>query len=115
MKKRIISVVISLALVLLLGGELLLSPFALNVSAADGTSTTYSNVLDDLKKDSNFNPDDYPDKPDDYSLQVITVAEGENGELFVYVYQPSGKTVQLEASSINISSEHKDLDFYNYK
>ena len=116
-RKRIISVVISLALVILLGGELLLSLFAIKADAADGTSTTYSNALDDLKKDSNFNPDDYPDKPDDYSLQVITVAEGENGELFVYVYQPSNATKDLRAAKINMALQEpadKDILYEAY-
>ena len=102
-RKRIISVVISLALVILLGGELMLSLFAVRASAAAETATAYSNVLDDLKKDSNFNPDDYPDKPDDNSLNVIQVAEGEKGELFVYVYQPSASKKELRARKINIS------------
>ncbi len=102
-KKRITTFLLVLVVILAIGGELLLSLFAVRASAAEGTSTTYSNVLDDLKKDSSFNPADYPDKPDDYSLSVIQVAEGENGELFVYVYQPSNATKDLRASKINMS------------
>ena len=98
-KTRVQRVIISalLCLVLCLG---MFTPFLIPVSAAE---TTYSNVLEDLEKDENFNPADFPENPTDYSLQVITVAEGENGELFVYVYQPSNATKDLRASKINMS------------
>ena len=108
-KRVIISAL--LCLVLSLG---MFTPFLLPVSAA---GTTYSNVLDDLKKDENFNPADFPENPTDYSLQVITVAEGENGELFVYVYQPSNATKDLRASKINMSFQEpaeKDIKYSLY-
>lgn len=77
---------------------------------------TYSNVLDDLKKDSSFNPNNYPAKSDDYSLQIIQLAESVDKELFVYVYQPSGKAKDFKASSINISTTINDaISFMNYK
>ncbi|MBQ8720478.1 MAG: hypothetical protein IJY65_05540 [Clostridia bacterium] len=98
--KRITTFILCLALVLIVGGEAILSAFALRTEAA---TSSYSNVLDDLEKDDSFNPDDYPAIANDYSLQVITIAEGENGELFVYVYQPSDATKDLRASYINMS------------
>ena len=98
--KRIATLILCLALVLAVGGEAFLSAFSIKAEAA---STSYSNVLDDLQKDSSFNPDDYPEISDDYSLKVIQIAEGENGELFVYVYQPSDTTKDLRANYINIS------------
>ena len=77
---------------------------------------TYSNVLDDLKKDSSFNPSNYPTKSDDYSLQIIQLAESVDKELFVYVYHPSGKSKNLKASSVNISTTINDaISFTNYK
>lgn len=77
---------------------------------------TYSNMLDDLKKDSSFNPSNYPSKSDDYSLQIIQLAESVDKELFVYVYQPSGKAKDFKASSINISTTINDaISFMNYK
>lgn len=77
---------------------------------------TYSNVMDDLKKDSSFNPSNYPAKSDDYSLQIIQLAESVDKELFVYVYQPSGKAKDFKASSINISTTINDaISFMNYK
>lgn len=85
---------------------------------ADTSSTTYSNVIEDLKKDSSFNTAKYPQKANDYSLQVIRVAESVDNELFVYVYQPSGEYKDLRASSINISrskNENGSEIFKNYK
>ena len=84
--------------------------------AADSSSTVYSNVLDDLKKDNSFNTVNYPVKADDYSLRLIQLAESEDKELFVYVYQPSGQTKKLLACSINISTTVNDeISFTNYK
>ncbi|MGN0823574.1 MAG: hypothetical protein ACI4MB_00740 [Candidatus Coproplasma sp.] len=86
-------------------------------SAYAATSTIeYSNVLDDLKKDSSFNASYYPEKADDYSLQIIQLAESSDKELFVYVYQPSGQIKKLTACSINISTTiNDDISFNNYK
>ena len=89
----------------------------ITVPTAFAESTSYSNVLDDLRKDENFSPILYPTKVDDYSLQVIQVAESTGGELFVYVYQPSGQAKGLKASSINISLKPRQdiADVRNYK
>ena len=79
-------------------------------------SITYSEVLDDLKKDKSFNSSNYPLETDDYSLQIIQLAESVNKELFVYVYQPSGKDKDFKASSINISTTINDnISYLNYK
>ena len=51
---------------------------------AEEASNVYSTVIDDLTKDENFNVADYPSNASDYSLQVITIAESSNKELFVY-------------------------------
>ena len=67
------------------------------------TTKMYSGVLEDLTKDESFNVEDYPAVADDYSLQVIQIAESVNGELFVYVYQPSNETKDLTATTIRIS------------
>ena len=72
--------------------------------------------MEDLKKDTSFNPDNYPTKAGDYSLQVIQLAESVNKELFIYVYQPSGKTKNFKASSVNISTTINDsISYLNYK
>ncbi len=99
MKRRVLSFILCLALFFTLGGSLWLS---LGVSSR-AAEVTYSNVLDDLKKDSSFNEADYPSVPGDYSLKVIQIAESESGELFLYVYQPGKETKDLRAKYINMS------------
>lgn len=86
------------------------------VYAATSANTVYTNVLDDLTKDNSFKPSNYPEKTDDYSLQIIQLAESSDKDLFVYVYQPSGQNKNLAACSINISTTINDeISFYNYK
>ena len=88
--------------------------FGAQSAYADDTQTTYTytTVLEDLSKDSTFNAADYPNIEDDYSLQVIQIAESTNKELFVYVYQPAFCEF---ATSINISTSTETLKFTNYK
>lgn len=82
---------------------------------AEEATKEYSNVLTDLQKDENFNLDDYPTLEDDYSLQLIQIAESVDNELFVYVYQPLANS-QVLATSINISQNVDNVkDYTNYK
>lgn len=69
---------------------------------ADSTPQ-YTSALADLQQDSEFNADEYPDKPNDYSIQVIQIAESTDKELFVYTYQPSQKTTYFVATDVNMS------------
>ena len=102
------------ALTLCLAVAFFLCSFQL--TAVYAQTNGYSEVLYDLEKSENFNMSDYPARQGDYSLNVITLAESENGELFVYVYQPSGQSKNLRASSVNISLGTGDeLSFKNYK
>ena len=77
------------------------------VGVSYAATTKYSNVLDDLKRDSTFNIANYPAINDDYSLKVIQIAESIDGELFVYVYQPAAKSKLLIANSINMALSEK--------
>lgn len=105
MKTKILTI---LLLCILLVGTLPLTAFA--------STTTYSDVLDDLQLDSTFDTSYYPTVSTDYSLSVIQLAESTDSELFVYVYQPSGQVGGLVASSINISTTINDyISYYNYK
>jgi hypothetical protein len=86
------------------------------VAVYAATSAQYTNALEDLQMDSTFNADDYSLNTADYSLQVIQIAESQNDELFLYVYQPSGQVKSLRASTINISTAINDsLSYTNYK
>ena len=84
---------------------------------ASAAASSFSDVLDDLNRDRNFNYEDFPPDTEDYSLQVIQIAESEQGELLIYVYQPACRK-DLLASSINIAQEpndkDKELEFKNY-
>ena len=75
------------------------------------TEINYTNAYNDLISDKNFNPDDYPvlSKSDKnyYSLEVITIAESVNSELFVYVYQPSANS-DIKASHITIARSDRN-------
>lgn len=76
--------------------------FPASVNAEAGEKE-YSSVIEDLSKDENFNKDYYTANANDYSLNVIQLAESSDNELFVYVYQPSGSAKNFVASSINLS------------
>lgn len=76
----------------------------------------YTDVLDDLQKDAKFDASNYPMDIKDYSLQLIQIAEGVDGDVFVYVYQPSADAKNYHASSINVSlSINNALSPRNYK
>lgn len=89
--------------------------FALPFNVAYASDKVYSGVLDDLKKDSMFDTKNYPVVSNDYSLKIIQLAESVDNELFVYVYQPCGKS-EMRASSINLSTTaYADITPDNYK
>ena len=105
---------VSIFLAFVLGICAVITTAAQTPLVARAESITYSGVMEDLKKDTSFKPENYPTKADDYSLQIIQLAESVNKELFVYVYQPSGDKVK--ASSINISTTINDeISYHNYK
>lgn len=62
-----------------------------------------TDVIDDLSIDPEFNLLDYPANDTDYSLKVIQFAEGETGDLYLYVYQPAAASKEILATSVNIS------------
>ncbi len=66
---------------------------------------THSDVLNDLRFDETFDINDYPSVANDYSLSVISIAEGDEKELYLYVYQPSHDTLNLEASTVLLYDE----------
>ena len=97
-----------------------LSLTCFTVSAEGSEATVYSNAINDLRRSTSFDEGLYPGLRSShekyYSLEVITIAESEDDELFVYVYQPSGQAGDLRAASIDIStSERTDKSFTNYK
>lgn len=87
--------------VTMISGQAPLSAYL--TSHAESTAITYSNVLDDLNADSNFDETAYPAVADDYSVNLITIAEGNRNELFLYVYQPSDSVFDLRCIKVSIS------------
>ena len=74
----------------------------------------YSPALTDLQKSEDFNIENYPKLENDYSLQVITIAESANQELFLYVYQPCADS-SIVATCINMSLDNSTFDPYLYE
>lgn len=107
---------VSIFLAFVLGICAVITTAAQTPLVARAESITYSGVMEDLKKDTSFKPENYPTRTDDYSLKIIQLAESVDKELFVYVYQPSGKAKNFKASSINISTTINDsISYLNYK
>lgn len=103
---------LALIILMLIFSCLLSTPTYFKTYAED--ETTYTSVLEDLEKDENFDINKYPLIENNPSLEVIQIAESSDKELFVYVYQPGGESLGLQATSINISTEEEALFFINY-
>lgn len=106
----IVSVVL---FVLILCGQVILPAFS-NAYFAKAVSE-YSNVVDDLSRDETFNVENYPELetlPESSSemLKVLQVAEGDSGQLYVYVYAP----YQTEYAEHVMMSLTKDTDYRRY-
>ena len=103
-------------LAFVLGISAVIAAAQVPVIAKAESTVTYTNVLEDLQRDSSFSKENYPERATDFSLQLIQLAESSDKELFVYVYQPSGQLKGLVASSINISTTINDaVSYHNYK
>lgn len=102
--KRIISVCVA-AFVLVMA---VLTSMIGTGAVAYAAERQYSDVMSDLQKDSSFDSTYYPVVVNDYSLKVIQIAESVDKDLFVYVYQPSGKGKDYRASYIVFTTEIND-------
>lgn len=94
----------SLLLLCLLLIEFLFVALPLNTCAA---TKRYSSVTTDLEQDPEFDALEYPPISGDTSIRVIQIAEGEGGELFLYVYQPGNAERDLKASYVNMSLQNR--------
>ncbi len=105
---------------LLLAIMLTLSVFAPLLTIRASASSSPSEVLQDLTKAENFKIENFPnltldylkqvnedtDKTNDQAhLEVIQIAEGSSGELYLYVYQATDKELDLTASAVLLSTE----------
>lgn len=85
--KKIIYIMAAFVLSLFAVFESTLSIYAKAEETTTETESIYTDVLEDLSKDSRFSVDNYPVNNDVYKLEVIQIAESSSRELFVYVYQ----------------------------
>ena len=104
--KKILSIILLLSMFL---------TFLLPITASAAATTAYTTVIEDLSKDRSFDVNDYPANAEDMSLRVIQIAEGEDGKLFVYVYQPADAVKDLKATHINMSTHHYEDTTQNFK
>ena len=97
MSKKIVYILSALLLALFCIFE---STLSITAKADEIDTSKYTNVMDDLNKIEDFNAEGYPAIANDYSLQVIQIAESSDNELFIYVYQPSDDTKDLVATTL---------------
>lgn len=71
---------------------------------AEETNVQYTDVMEDLKKDKNFDASLFIDDDFSYILTFITLAEGANSELFVYLSNSSANNKPLIATEIRFST-----------
>ena len=107
MKKRLISSILCLALAFVIGGGVFFTAFSFKAEASEST-IVHSDVLSDLKRDNNFNEDDYPANLTDHSMQMIALTESNKKEVFVYVYHPSNVDNEIKAEKISLSLQSPD-------
>ena len=55
------------------------------IATARADASAHTNVLDDLRKDETFKASEFKRNDNDYTLQVIQIAESTGKELFIYV------------------------------
>ena len=75
------------------------------IATARADASAHTNVLDDLRKDETFKASEFKRNDNDYTLQVIQIAESTGKELFIYVFNPSFEVTPLTATSISLATE----------
>ena len=90
---------ISILLIIISLFSIFITPFTAYASTVQG----YTSALDDLKKDLNFDVNNYPSNPESNEIQIIHIGEGVEGELYIYTYQPGNETKHYKAKFINMS------------
>ena len=111
-KKRFLIIILSLIMMI----------FCFSPGIYLSAASVYSDVLDDLKKDEKFDISNYPSmtKADfdfvnndeiiendvQYST-IITIAESDTNELFIYVYKPLISVYDLKCLKVSMSNEKR--------
>ena len=102
---KVLLIAVLLVVSIIFSGQATLSA----ISFCYAETTVYSDVLDDLEKDENFNLQDYPQIAGSYDIELIQIAESTTGELLLYVYQPGNGTLEedVECIFVNISFDEE--------
>lgn len=94
---------------------------SLNTSVVYAQTTEYTDVFEDLRKDETFTAENYPsytyeeiktlnedlDPTNNVALMdVISLAEGYNKELYIYVYNPTKAELNITATQISMYCEY---------
>ena len=94
---------------------------SLNTSVVYAQTTEYTDVFEDLRKDETFTAENYPsytyeeiktlnedlDPTNNVALMdVISLAEGYNKELYIYVYNPTKTELNITATQISMYCEY---------
>lgn len=98
--KQIIYVLLSVVLV---SAFIVLQLITGGAAVVRATTNSFTDVMADLELDSDFNAESYAVDDNDYSVQVIQIAESTDGELLIYVYTPRVLT-EITATGISIST-----------
>jgi hypothetical protein len=131
MTKKIFIRFITIFMTLLLMSSFFLS-MSRTASAEEESSSGYTDVMDDLERNPTFDSSLYPSvpAPDKFfdpvgflqyksqymTLKIVQIAESSDGELFVYLYNPSYDSFPLTATTIRLCTELGDnLNPLDYK
>lgn len=76
----------------------------ISTNIVSANTIQYSGMIQELQMNSSFDLDDYPAIANDYSVNVIQVAETKENTLVIYVYQPAALKVQLDATVMNMTT-----------
>ena len=112
MKKTLLNKILYIFATFILSLFYVVGVGAMSVSA-EGMTVGYSDVLTDLKKDKSFKVSDFPEytyeeikTSDKELLDVISLAEGSEQELFLYVYNPTRKYLDITATEVSMYCEY---------
>lgn len=78
------------------------SPISANADMFISSTVDTYTVIQDFSQAENFDMAKYPAVTGDYSLSLIQIAESEKGQLYVYVYRPSGAGAKNYATEIRL-------------
>ena len=89
--------------------------FSLPAMTVQAETTSASSVMDDLKTDAAFSEESYPSMTleemkaaGQAELEIIKIGESIDDQLYIYVYQPTDATKEIEASYLKIAQTESE-------